>query len=651
MFTLLLACADLTPADCVEAVWFEDGDGDGFGDVADPGTRACESPGLVPTATDCDDADATVHPGASEICDPADRDEDCDGRAEDDDSDVEGAVPYAPDIDGDGFGDDSLAVTSCEPGDTTWTSTLGDCDDTRADISPAGLEACDADNVDEDCNGLADADDPDATGLFDDLFDGDGDGYGDGSVQRCPEDSVDVIFGGDCDDTAPDIHPDAADCEPDGVDQDCSGRPDDGNCHLLFDGDRDLGDAEASVLGAVANRGFGTSVALSPDLTGDGLDDLVVGSQDPDFAVVSNGDLSVLSGPILGEIDASDQSFLRLNGAAGEAFGSQVFALGDADADGAADLAAHAATTSHLVRFDAPLGGDFQASAVATATYNDPESGCLGFGSLAAETDGDGVAELWVADPCFALDFSVKGGLLHAFDVSLDGNVGLDDAIVSFPGPGTSGAGHDLASGDANGDGLGDLLVGSFDYGDAGRAWLLIEPLVSAGFAGAQATLVGEAFADLFGWEVSLADMDGDALADLVVGVAAGSGALGWWPSNSSGDLSTEDAVLWVTGSLGTSFAGSLASGDFDADGFTDLAVDVGGKNPTLCLIFGPHVGTESDVDACDVLASDDDDAGFDLASGGDLDGDGWEDLAVGTPKAGANDDGSVILVFGAPKP
>jgi hypothetical protein len=57
--------------------WYEDGDGDGYGD-ASLSTLACDAPAsAVTTATDCDDGDADVHPGAAEVWDCLDQD--CDG--------------------------------------------------------------------------------------------------------------------------------------------------------------------------------------------------------------------------------------------------------------------------------------------------------------------------------------------------------------------------------------------------------------------------------------------------------------------------------------------------------------------------------------------------------------------------------------------
>lgn len=58
-----------------EGLWYADFDGDGYGD---PTTASIEEvSGYIHLAHDCDDADSTIHPGATEIVDGLDND--CDG--------------------------------------------------------------------------------------------------------------------------------------------------------------------------------------------------------------------------------------------------------------------------------------------------------------------------------------------------------------------------------------------------------------------------------------------------------------------------------------------------------------------------------------------------------------------------------------------
>ncbi len=128
-------------------------------------------------ADDCDDADADIHPGATEHCNGVD--EDCDGVADDDAAD---ATTWYIDYDADGYGvDGAFTATGCAatPG---FVGNADDCDDEDAGISPDGVETCDG--VDQDCDGTIDDDPVDGALWFEDA---DADGYGDpgSSVRAC----------------------------------------------------------------------------------------------------------------------------------------------------------------------------------------------------------------------------------------------------------------------------------------------------------------------------------------------------------------------------------------------------------------------------------------------------------------------------------
>ncbi len=115
--------------------WTPDDDGDGWGtdSPAAPTTVSCAQPsGLAPSG-DCDDADASINPGAVEIW--------YDGL----DTDCDGASDYDADAD-DHDSEDHGG---------------GDCDDADEAINPDADEDCDG--VDNDCDGNIDDDDPDAS--------------------------------------------------------------------------------------------------------------------------------------------------------------------------------------------------------------------------------------------------------------------------------------------------------------------------------------------------------------------------------------------------------------------------------------------------------------------------------------------------------
>lgn len=124
--------------------WYRDYDGDGHG-VGDP-INACDAPdeGWVDLGDDCDDLDATIHPGAVELCDGINQD--CDALVDEEPSD---GVERFLDRDGDGYGDPDGAFVGCP---SEGADEAGDCNDTDADVHP-GRDEWYGDGVDNDCDG------------------------------------------------------------------------------------------------------------------------------------------------------------------------------------------------------------------------------------------------------------------------------------------------------------------------------------------------------------------------------------------------------------------------------------------------------------------------------------------------------------------
>ncbi len=175
---------------CCPTTYYQDLDGDGYGN-SEVWLQACDPPaGYVPEGGDCDDTDSLVNPGMQEVCN-AGVDDDCNPLTLEDE-----------DGDGDGF-------SACD----------GDCNDRDPTQAPGRTEICDG--KDNDCNGVVD--DGFEAGTW--YRDQDGDGFGTEPGIRlvCHQTPGYVVVRGDCDDQDALVHPGADDPADDGVDQDCGG--------------------------------------------------------------------------------------------------------------------------------------------------------------------------------------------------------------------------------------------------------------------------------------------------------------------------------------------------------------------------------------------------------------------------------------------
>ncbi|MBL8615925.1 MAG: hypothetical protein JNM72_09990 [Deltaproteobacteria bacterium] len=233
------------------AMFYRDADTDGFGDLG-AGALSCVVPvGFLSDASDCDDANNRVFPGAVEVCN--DLDDNCDARVDDADPLVDlstGGVFFA-DVDGDTYG--AALVRACDqPAGTVLDSR--DCDDADAAVNPAATEVCNG--VDDDCDTQSDDADlslalASATWFY---TDADSDSYGDLSAgqQRCVQPVGTVRDSSDCDDGDAAVNPAATEvCN--GVDDDCDRAADDADLGLdLSSAGRWYTDADGDRYGAAA---------------------------------------------------------------------------------------------------------------------------------------------------------------------------------------------------------------------------------------------------------------------------------------------------------------------------------------------------------------------------------------------------------------
>ncbi|MFA4846062.1 MAG: MopE-related protein, partial [Patescibacteria group bacterium] len=500
--------------------WFRDVDLDTYG--AGQEEFSCAMPeGFVSVSGDCDDTDDLVSPTGVETCNEVD--DDCDGQ-----TDEENIPVWYADTDQDGYGDPLVSLTQCEKPDGYVDDAL-DCDDTTDAVSPDDAEICD-DGIDQDCNGLVD----DAEGSQAWYADVDMDGYGnpEALLYSCTE-SVEgyVLDQSDCDDTSLDVNPAANEACLDEVDNDCDGEVDTDAVDVDWYADADMdgyGDADVISQGCAPPDGYvgnakdcdDASSAVNPSM-----------EEVCEDSIDNNCNASPNDCQLNGTISLTDaDTSLRGEKWMDEA-GRSVAGAGDVNGDGVDDL-------------------------VVGAPYHD------------ASTSDDGRAYVLFGSP------SPGAYDIGTTNPKLTGEAFYEDT-----------AGWSVAgSGDVNGDGVDDLVVGapnndiSVDYSDTneGAIYVVFGSLTAddMNLADADLKLIGEAEGDNAGWSVAgAADVNGDGIDDLVVGVPyedtggtdAGAVYVLYGPLT-TGELSLADADLKLIGEAEGDNAGWSVAGAADVN-------------------------------------------------------------------------------------
>ncbi|NML22937.1 T9SS type A sorting domain-containing protein [Pseudoflavitalea sp. G-6-1-2] len=417
---------------------------------------------------------------------------------------------------------------------------------------------------------------------------------------------------------------------------------------------------------------FGHSVAFAGDVNADGFGDIIVGA--PNYwttsAAVNPGAAFIYLGSATG---ISTTPARTLTGPySGCTFGTSVSGAGDVNGDGFSDVIVGAPNYNNGHVNEGAImvyhGSSTGIPAAATTTIELNRTNSL-FGSSVAnagDVNGDGYSDIIVGAPTASYGETGEG----AFYIYRGSSTGIGTASF-FRGESDQNNAQMGASvagaGDINGDGYSDFIVGvpQYDYYQVndGRVYIYF------GGTGTPAMIsnieLNSNGANLGASVATAGDVNGDGFSDVLISA----------PNHTNGQ--TREGVSWVYhGGAGNSFdetpdaiiESNLANsrlgnavkgiGDVNGDGYSDIMVGSsaytkGQTGEGIALIYHGSASSIANNYSTIATGSDNDaEYGVSVASAGDINGDGYNDVVVGAPGydfgAGQTDEGAVFVYLGS---
>ncbi len=383
---------------------------------------------------------------------------------------------------------------------------------------------------------------------------------------------------------------------------------------------------------------FGWSVAGLGDVNGDGYSDIMVGKPqyDPGIIDTDYGQVVCYYGSATGPSSSPD--WTQTGAFSGDEFGRVVEFAGDFNGDGFADALIgvpdyNGGAGGVYIASGAP--GGLSTAALLRIGYSSNWGGAV---SNIGDFNGDSRTDFVVGGGIDDNAYIYFGNPLSGLENFIIGSNQFADVVGS--------------AGDVNGDGLGDfMVVDPLDQGGAGSIRLYLGGREINYSVPQMASRDGNPSDELGAAMANAGDVDGDGMDDMLLGApgASGSGEAQLYYGTR---YSLSPTPEWTaSGSGGGRFGASAApAGDVNGDGYADIVVG----DPILQEIHvfhGSPTGLATTSDWSHQFSVGGADFGHAVCGAGDLNGDGYADIAAGAPSydGGLSDQGFVRVFFGSP--
>lgn len=417
-----------------------------------------------------------------------------------------------------------------------------------------------------------------------------------------------------------------------------------------------------------AEAQFGTSVSTAGDVNKDGFSDIIAGAPMYDKGETNEGAAFVYQGSAAG-INANNPVILESNQAEAR-LGRSVDGLGDGNGDGFSDVAVGAPLYDKgqsnegavFVYHGSALGININPAVTLESNQADASFGHSVAG--AGDVNGDGFSDLVTGAILFDSGQKDEGAafVFHGSAAGINANA----AVVLENNQVSAAHGWSVASaGDVNGDGYGDIVVGSYlyDNGQVNEGAAFVYHGSQAGTNPVAAvTLESNQTEAKSGISVACAgDINGDGYSDILVGVwqfdqgEANEGAVMVHQGSATGIIKTPISTMEGNQANAAMGWSAKSAGDINGDGYSDIIAganmfDNGQVDEGAAFVWCGGPEGVSTV-AATILEGNQDatQLGWSVASAGDVNGDGYSDVIVGAPDYdnGQVDEGVVYIYEG----